>query len=231
MEYISDTGYDLLKQKARYTKGEEIFNAVTHIVGAVFGLVVLIVGVIFASLYNDAYAIVAMVVYGLSMIILYTASSIYHSLKPNRAKKLFRIFDHCTIFLLIAGTYTPFCLVSLRESGAWGWTLFGVIWGFAILGIIFNAINMHNKIIKRLSMIAYIAMGWCAVIAIVPIVKVLPIACLGLLVGGGVVYTVGAVLYVIGKRKKYIHSVWHLFVLLGSILHFFAILFFVIMPN
>jgi len=217
------------KQKARYTKGEEIFNAVTHIVGAGFGVIVLVVGVTLASLHNDAYAIVAMVVYGLSMIILYTASSIYHFLRPNRAKRLFRIFDHCTIFLLIAGTYTPFCLVALRESGAWGWTLFGVIWGFALLGIIFNAVNMHNKIIKRLSMIAYIAMGWCAVIAIVPIVKVLPLACLALLVGGGVVYTIGAVLYVIGKRKKYIHSVWHLFVLLGSILHFFSILFFVIL--
>jgi hemolysin III len=217
------------KQKARYTKGEEIFNGVTHIVGAVFGLVVLIVGVVFASLYGDAYAIVAMVIYGLSMIILYTASSIYHFLRPNRAKRLFRIFDHCTIFLLIAGTYTPYCLIALRESGAWGWTLFGVIWGFAILGIIFNAVNMHNKIIKRLSMIAYIAMGWCAVIAIVPIVKVLPWAGLGLLVGGGVVYTIGAVLYVIGKRKKYMHSVWHIFVLLGSILHFFSILFFVIL--
>ena len=216
-------------QKARYTKGEEIFNAVTHIVGAAFGLIVLIVGVIFASLYNDTFAVVAMVVYGLSMIILYTASSIYHFLRPNRAKRLFRIFDHCTIFLLIAGTYTPFCLIALRDSGAWGWTLFGVIWGFAILGIIFNAVNMHNKLIKRLSMIAYIAMGWCAVIAIVPLLKVLPWAGFGLLVGGGVVYTIGAVLYVIGKRKKYIHSVWHLFVLLGSILHFFSILFYVIL--
>lgn len=217
------------KQKSRYTKGEEIFNAVTHIVGGGFGVIALVVGVVIAALYKDGYAITAMVIYGICMITLYTMSSLYHFLRPGCAKKVFRVFDHCSIFLLIAGTYTPYCLIALRNSGAWGWSLFGIIWFFAVLGIIFNAVNMHNKIVKRLSLFAYIAMGWCAVVAIVPIIKAVALPGLLLLVGGGVAYTAGAVFYVLGKRKKYIHSVWHLFVLLGTLLHYFSILFYILL--
>jgi len=217
------------KALPKYTKGEEIFNAVTHIVGGGLAVVFLVVGVVVAALYNDAYAITAMAIYGVCMILLYLASSIYHFLNPNRAKKVFRIFDHCTIFLLIAGTYTPFCLVTLRDQGAWGWALFGVLWGLAVIGIIFNAVNMHSKTIKRLSMTAYLAMGWCGVVAIVPLVQVLDIMGLVLTAVGGVAYTIGAVFYALGHKKKYIHSVWHLFVLAGTILHFFAILFYVIL--
>ena len=127
------------KELPNYTKGEEIFNAVSHIVGGAFGIVALVLGVVFACLYSDSYGIVSMSIYGASMILLYTMSSIYHFLRRNKAKKVFRIFDHCTIFLLIAGTYTPYCLVTLRQTGAWGWSLFGVVWLFAVLGIIFNS--------------------------------------------------------------------------------------------
>lgn len=217
------------KQKRQYTKGEEIFNGVTHAVGGGLGLIFMIVGIVFAALYNDGYAIVSMVIYGLCMILLYTMSTIYHFLRPNRAKKVFRVFDHCSIFLLIAGTYTPFCLVALRNSGAWGWTLFGVIWLFAVIGIALNATSMNHKMVKIFSMIAYLAMGWSAIIAIVPLLNVLPMTGFWLLVGGGMAYTVGAVFYLFGKKKKYIHSVWHLFVLAGTILHFFAILFYVVL--
>ena len=131
-----------------YTKGEEIFNAVSHIVGGGFGVIALALGVVMACIHSNAYGIVSMAIYGASMILLYTMSAIYHFLRRNRAKKVFRIFDHCTIFLLIAGTYTPFCLVTLREAGAWGWSLFGIVWFFAILGIgltIFIFANTNEK--------------------------------------------------------------------------------------
>ena len=212
-----------------YTKGEEIFNAVTHIVGGAFGIVALALGIVFASIFNDVWAIVSVIVYGICMILAYTASSIYHFLRENRAKRLFRIFDHCTIFLLIVGTYTPFCLVTLRTVGAWGWALFGALWFLAVIGITLKAIFMHNKFVKRLGMAIYLGMGWCAVIAIVPIIKVVHPTGIWLTVAGGIVYTVGAVFYAFGRKARYIHSVWHLFVLAGTILHFFAILFYVLL--
>jgi len=211
-----------------FSKGEEIFNAVSHIVGAAFAIIATIIGVIVAAVYNDAWAVVAMTIYGVSMILVYTSSSIYHFLRRNRAKKVFRVLDHCMIFLLIAGTYTPFCLVVLRTQWIWGWLMFGIQWGIAILGITFNAINMHSKTVKRLSMFAYLAMGWAAIVALVPILRVLPFAGLMWTLAGGIAYTVGAVFYLLGSRKKYIHSVWHLFVLAGSIFQFIAVLFYVI---
>ena len=169
-----------------------------------------------------------MAIYGSSMILLYTMSSIYHFLRRNKAKKVFRIFDHCTIFLLIAGTYTPFCLVTLREASAWGWSLFGVVWFFAVLGITFNAINMHRPIIKVLSMICYLAMGWCVVIAIGPLLDNLEKMGFVWLLIGGLMYTLGAVFYLIGSKKKYIHFVWHLFCLAGTIFQFISILLYVL---
>ena len=216
------------KELPNYTKGEEIFNAVSHIVGGAFGIVALVLGVVFASLYSNAYGVVSMAIYGGSMILLYTMSSIYHFLRKNKAKKVFRIFDHCTIFLLIAGTYTPFCLVTLRESGAWGWSLFGVVWSFAILGIVFNAINMHKPIIKVLSMICYLVMGWCVVVAIGPLLDNLDKMGFVWLLLGGLMYTVGAIFYLAGSKKKYIHSVWHMFCLVGTFFQFISILLYVI---
>lgn len=229
LEINGKTKKPINKDLPNFSKGEEIFNAVTHIVGASFGIIALVVGVVIAALYSNAWGITSMVIYGVSMILLYVMSSIYHFLRKNKAKKVFRIFDHCTIYLLIAGTYTPFCLVALRNSGAWGYTIFGIVWGFAILGIIANAINMYSKPIIIFSQISYLAMGWCCIVAIVPLLKVLSVPGFILLLLGGVMYTIGAVFYLFGHKAKYIHSVWHLFVLAGSTLHFFSILFYVIL--
>ena len=162
------------------------------------------------------------------MIILYTMSSIYHGLKPERkAKKVFQILDHCSIFLLIAGSYTPFCLVTFREYDAvLGWTIFGIIWAIAILGITLNAIDIKKY--KVFSMICYLGMGWCIIFTAKLLPKLLGIPGLVLLVSGGIAYTVGAILYGLGRKKRYMHSIFHLFILLGSILQFFCILLYVV---
>ena len=217
------------KELPNYTKGEEIFNAVSHIVGGTFGIITLVLGIIFAIIYSNGYGLAGMIVYGISMIILYTMSSLYHFLPRGKAKKVFRILDHCTIFILIAGTYTPYCLVSLREySSVLGWSLFGIVWFLSTLGIIGNAINMHNKWVKALSLICYIGEGWCVIFAIKQLIKAITIPGFIYLLLGGVIYTIGAVFYGFGKKKKYIHSVFHLFCLAGTIFQFISILFYVI---
>ena len=210
-----------------YTKGEEIFNMTSHIVGASFGIVALVLCVVFAAIHHNAYGVVSGAIYGTTMIILYTMSSIYHGLKPDRkAKKVFQILDHCSIFLLIAGSYTPFCLVSFREyNTALGWTIFGIIWAMAILGVVLNSIDIKKY--KVFSMICYLGMGWCIIFTANLLPKLLGIQGLILLVTGGIAYSIGAVLYGIGKKKKYMHSIFHLFILLGSILQFFCILLYV----
>lgn len=211
-----------------YTKGEEIFNMTSHIVGGAFGIIALVLCVIFSVIHRNAYAVVSSIIYGISMILLYTMSSIYHGLKPNgKAKKVFQILDHCSIFLLIAGSYTPFCLVTFREyNPILGWTIFGIIWGMAILGIILNAVDIKKY--KIFSMLAYLGMGWCVVFTANLLPKLLGMTGLILLLLGGIAYTIGAILYGLGKKKKYIHSVFHLFILLGSILQFFTILLYVV---
>ena len=211
-----------------YTRGEEIFNMTSHIVGAGFGIVALVLCVVFSAIHKNGYAVVSSVVYGITMILLYTMSSIYHGLKPKRkAKKVFQILDHCSIFLLIAGSYTPFCLVSFREyNSTLGWTIFGIIWFIAILGIVLNSIDI--KKFRVFSMICYVGMGWCIIFTANLLPKLLGIPGVILLVLGGIAYSIGAILYGIGRKKKYIHSVFHLFIVLGSILHFFCILLYVI---
>ena len=211
-----------------YTKGEEIFNMTSHIVGGAFGIVALVLCVVFAAIHHYGYGVVSSSIYGVTMIILYTMSSIYHGLNPKRkAKKVFQILDHCSIFLLIAGSYTPFCLVTFREyNTALGWSIFGIIWTMAILGITLNSIDI--KKFKIFSMICYLGMGWCIIFTAKLLPKLLGIPGLVLLVAGGVAYTVGAVLYGLGKKKKYMHSIFHLFILLGSILQFFCILLYVV---
>ena len=187
-----------------YTKGEEIFNMTSHIVGASFGIVALVLCVVFAAIHHNTYGVVSGAIYGTTMIILYTMSSIYHGLKPDRkAKKVFQILDHCSIFLLIAGSYTPFCLVSFREyNTALGWTIFGIIWAMAILGVVLNSIDIKKY--KVFSMICYLGMGWCIIFTANLLPKLLGIQGLILLVTGGIAYSIGAVLYGIGKKKKYI---------------------------
>ncbi|MGN1327962.1 MAG: hemolysin III family protein [Clostridia bacterium] len=210
-----------------YTKGEEIFNMVSHIVGGAFGIVATVLCVIFAAIHHNVYGVVSGAIYGTTMILLYTMSSIYHGLKPNgTAKKVFQIIDHCTIFLLIAGSYTPFALCTFREyNTALGWTIFGVIWAAAIIGIVLNAIDLKKY--KKFSMICYLAMGWCVIIKAPLLPKLLGMPGFILLLLGGIAYTIGAILYGLGKKHKYIHSIFHLFILLGSILQFFCILLYV----
>ncbi len=212
----------------KYTKGEEIFNMTSHIVGGVLGVVATVLCVIFAATKGNVYGVVGGAIFGATMILLYTMSSIYHGLSPKlKAKKVFQVLDHCSIFLLIAGSYTPFALCTLREDNpAVGWTIFGVIWFAAILGIIFNAIDLNKY--KKFSMICYLAMGWCIIVKINALPILLGKTGFTLLVTGGVVYTIGAVLYGVGKKHKYMHSIFHLCIFFASLLHFLCILLYVI---
>ena len=211
-----------------YTKGEEIFNMVSHIVGGVAGIVTIVLCSVFGAIRGNAYGVVSGVIFGVSMIFLYTMSSLYHGLKPNsKSKKVFQILDHCAIFVLIAGSYTPFALCTLREySTALGWVIFGVIWGFAILGITLNAIDLKKY--KKFSMICYLAMGWCIIVRGDLLPTLLGMNGFALLLAGGIIYTIGAILYGIGKKRKYIHSVFHLSVFLGNLLHVLCVLLYVI---
>ena len=210
-----------------YTKGEEIFNMVSHIVGGVAGIVTIVLCSVLGAIRHNPYGIVSGVIFGVSMLFLYTMSSIYHGLSPKlKSKKVFQVLDHCAIFVLIAGSYTPFALCTIRqESTVAGWTIFGIIWVFAILGIVLNAIDI--KKFKVFSMICYLAMGWCIILKVNLLPSALGMSGFILLVAGGVAYTIGAILYGVGKKHKYMHSVFHLFILLGSILHFLCILLYV----
>ena len=211
-----------------YTKGEEIFNMVTHIVGGAMGIVALVLCTIMAAIHKNPYGVVSSVIFGVSMVILYTMSSIYHGLnKELKSKKVFQVLDHCSIFLLIAGSYTPFALCTLREyNTALGWIIFGVIWFFAILGIVANSIDL--KKFKVFSMICYLAMGWCIIVKINILPELLGTIGFVLLVAGGIIYTIGAILYGLGKKHKYIHSLFHIFICIGNLLHFLCILLFVV---
>lgn len=205
-----------------YTVGEEIFNAVSHGVGAALGIAGLVIAVI-KSISSGPLAIVCTSIYCATLIILYLMSTLYHAINPPKAKKVFRIFDHATIFLLIAGTYTPFALLTI--GGVMGTVIFCVLWGLTILGIVLNSISIEK--FKVFSMICYIAMGWCAVIAIKPLLSNLAVPGLILMLLGGICYTAGLIFYA-KTKTKFMHSIWHLFVLAGSILHYFSILLYVL---
>ena len=211
----------------KYTKGEEIFNMTSHIVGTVLGIVTTVLCVVFAAIHNNVYGVISGAIFGFTMTILYTMSSIYHGLNPKlKAKKVFQVLDHCSIFLLIAGSYTPFTLCSLREyNTALGWTTFGIIWSVAILGIVLNSIDLKKY--KVFSMICYLVMGWCIVFKINILPQLLGNKGFLLLLLGGIIYTIGAVLYAVGKKHRYIHSVFHLCIFFASLLHFLCILLYV----
>lgn len=210
-----------------YTKGEEIFNMTSHIVGGALGIVATVLCIIFAAVHGNGYGVVSGAIYGVTMILLYTMSSIYHGLNPeSKAKKVFQVLDHCSIFLLIAGSYTPFALCSIRENDvAAGWIIFGVIWLLAIIGIILNSIDLKRY--RVFSMICYLAMGWCIIVKASLLPQILGTTGFILLVSGGIAYTVGAIFYGFGKKCKYMHSIFHLFILLGSLLQFLCILLYV----
>ena len=210
-----------------YTKGEEIFNMVSHIVGASLGIAVLVLCIIIAAINGNGYGIASGIVYGVSLILLYTMSSIYHGLKAeSKAKKVFQIIDHCSIFLLIAGTYTPFALCTLREyNTALGWWIFGIVWGLAVIGIVLNSIDIKKY--KVFSMICYLEMGWCIIFRIDVIFKSLGLLGFLLVLLGGVAYTIGAVIYGLGKKHKWMHSVFHLACIIASSLQALCILLYV----
>ena len=211
-----------------YTKGEEVFNMASHIVGGALGIVAIVLCSIFAAINGDVYGVVSGVIFGTTMLCLYTASSVYHGLKPNTmAKRVFQVIDHCMIFILIAGTYTPIALCTMRERNtAEGWILFGIIWALAIIGIIFNTIDLKKY--KKLSMICYLVMGWCIIVRIGALIEEVGMNAFWMLLAGGVAYTIGAVCYGLTKTK-WMHSVFHVLCIAGSVLHFFFVLFYVIL--
>jgi hemolysin III len=211
------------KAPESYSPGEEIANSVTHGIGVALAIAALSILVTLAGLYGDAWRVVSFSIYGATLILLYLASTLYHAFRSPRLKRFFKGLDHAAIFLLIAGTYTPFTLVTLR--GPWGWTLFGLIWGFALAGIIFETLYLGR--FKRLVVGFYIVMGWLVVIAIKPLLDALPVPGMVWLAAGGISYTFGVTFYS-WKRLPFNHAIWHLFVLGGSVCHFFAILFYVL---
>lgn len=207
----------------RYTFGEELFNMISHIVGAVFGIWVLVSCIVVSVNNSNTWGIVTSSIFGAAIILLYTMSSVYHGLKPNMGKKVMQVMDHCTIFYLIAGTYTPIVLGNMRVvSPVWAWTIFGVVWACAVFGTVFTAIDLRKY--RALSMICYIGMGWCIIMAIGPMLESCDIRCFYWILAGGIAYTLGAVLYGIGSKKKYFHSVFHVFVLLGTVCHYIGII-------
>ncbi len=207
------------KTPKRYTLGEEIFNSVSHGAGSLLSIAGTVILIIFSAIYANTWAVVSSCIYGASLIILYTMSTLYHAITNEKAKKFFRIMDHNTIFFLIAGTYTPLTLFCL--NGWLGWTLFGIVWGAAIIGIVLNSIDLER--FRKPSVVCYILMGWVIIFAIKPLMESIPQISLIFLLTGGVFYTVGVIFYAI-KKIKYFHSIWHLFTIAGSIFHYFSIL-------
>lgn len=215
------------RQLPDYTKGEEIFNMVTHIVGGALGIAYLVLCVIYAATHSDPYAVVSSAIYGASVVVLFSVSSIYHGLHPSKGKKVMQVLDHCVIYFMIAGTYTPITLCALREnSPELGWTVFGVVWGMSAFAALLNAIDLKKY--KVFSIISYLAIGWCVVFTVKPVYESIGFEGFLWLLTGGVLYTVGAVLYMLGHKKRYIHSVFHIFIDLASVCHFICILFYVL---
>jgi hemolysin III len=202
----------------RYTRGEEIAHSITHGVGAALAVAGLVLLVLRADASGDPWRMVSFSVFGATLVLLYTVSCLYHAMIPRRAKRVFRSLDHAAIYLLIAGTYTPFLLVGLR--GGWGWSMFGVIWGLAIIGVVFK--SKYAGQYRRASTLLYIGMGWLAVITFKPMLATVSAGGLIWLLAGGIAYTGGSVFY-LWKKLPYHHAIWHLFVMAGSACHWIAI--------
>lgn len=209
----------------KYTLGEELMNAISHGLGVLLGITALVLTVVFSAKNHNMIGIVSSCIYGSTMIIMYLMSCIYHALSPKlKAKKVFRVIDHCDIYLFIAGCYTPYCLSLI--GGRTGWIIFAIIWISAIIGVLLNAINLEKFQVP--SMIMYLVMGWMIIFSYNSISALLPKVGLVLLITGGVAYTIGAIFCGIGAKKKYFHSIFHLFVLAGSILQFLSIAMYVV---
>ena len=206
-----------------YTLGEEIANAVTSGIGTALSIAGMVILVVYAALYGTVWHIVAVSIFGTSLIFSHLASTLYHSIAPPRAKGVFRVIDHLAIYFLIAGTYTPFTLVNLR--GVWGWSLLGLVWALGLAGVVIKTTSLRH--VRYLSTSFYVAMGWTVVLVIRPLLENVAPGGIWLLLAGGVAYTVGVVFYA-WDRMPYNHAIWHVFVIAGSACHFFAVLFYVI---
>lgn len=218
---------DTKKQGSFYTLGEEISHSISHGLGAGLSIAGTVILIVLSAMRADAWKVVSSAIYGFSMILLFTMSTLYHAITNEKAKRVLRIFDHNSIFILIAGTYTPITLVTLRQSGAWGWVIFGVVWASAIVGVTLNSISLER--FKKFSMVCYIASGWCIVVAFIPFVQAIEWPALLWLLGGGVFYT-GGIFFYRQKQKKYYHAIWHWLVLSGAICHYFCVLLYIILP-
>lgn len=205
----------------RYTFKEELFNSITHGIGALFSIVALVVLIAFASINRDVWQIVSFSIYGFTLFFLFTSSTLYHSIFHEKSKKILRIFDHISIYLFIAGCYTPLALVGMR--GTWGWIILCLAWSFALLGIVLKFVTINKS--KFLSASLYLLMGWLIVIAIKPMLNSIPSGLFAWLLAGGLIYTVGIVFYVC-KKIPFNHGIWHLFVLGGTVVHFLGFLFY-----
>ena len=210
-----------------YTRKEDMLNMATHIVGVVIGIVTLVFGILISVSHSNVWGIVSVSIYGAFMIMLFAVSSVYHGLKPGMGKKVMQVIDHCTIYFLIAGTYTPILLSAMRPvHPGWAWTVFGAEWALAVFATVFTAID-HQKF-SKLSMACYIGMGWFVVLALKPTLEAIGIHGFVLLLIGGIAYTIGAVLYNVGKKKPVYHTVFHIFVDIGALFQAVCILMYVL---
>jgi hemolysin III len=213
-----------MKFSKKYLIINEVLNAVTHGIAAGLSIAGLVLLLIKGARLHSSIHVVSYSIYGATLILLFLISTLFHSLIFTKAKKVFQVFDHSSIFLLIAGSYTPYCLLSIR--GWLGWTLFGLIWAFAIAGVIYKALTLHKQeTVKHVSTVIYIVMGWLCLVAARPLYESLGTTGIALLVAGGVSYTLGAAFYTI-KSVRFMHVVWHLFVMLGAGFMYFSILFY-----
>ena len=206
-----------------FSVAEEIANSLTHGLGLLLGIAALVVMVVHAARSGTAIHVVSASIYGATLVLLYAASTLYHALPRGRAKRVFGILDHAAIFLLIAGTYTPFTLITL--DGSWGWSMFGVVWGIAILGVVLEAVSRGRA--RKIQLVLYLLLGWAAMIAIRPLLASLPPGGFALLLAGGLFYSLGVIFYV-RRTMRWHHAIWHVFVIAGSICHYFGVMFFVL---
>lgn len=206
-----------------YSRNEEFLNSLSHAIGIGLSIAAMVLGIVYAAIYSDIWGIVSMAVYGGSLVLLYTMSTLYHGF-VGTPKKVFRILDHCSVFVLIAGTYTPCTLLALK--GTLGWILFAFVWICSIIGIILNAINLKKY--AKISMVCYLLTGWIIIFSFSPLLQSIGMQGAMLLLAGGIAYTIGAILYGIGGKVPYFHSIWHFCILIGSVLQYLAILLFVI---
>ncbi len=221
-----DTTFKNLYPLAQYTRGEDLLSCLFHALGIIFSIAGTVILIVFSALYGNVWAIVSCSVFGSSMITLYSASTLYHFSTSEATKRRLKKFDHIAIYYLIAGTYTPFMLVNVR--GVMGWSIFGIVWGLAILGTVLKLTTKGGGT-KAWSISLYLGMGWIAVFALKKMWETIPPTGLSFLIAGGILYSLGVIFYV-WKSKKYTHAIWHLFVLGGTITHFFAVLYGSVLP-